>query len=213
MPRLNVNVAVNSLYLTDSFVVLRRLENVGSNGRSGLTTVAFGNVPGVVYPDGDNVLRRETDNQRSLQTITVVTRFMLRGASLDGSGQNYQPDIVQWRGNSYVVENIEPYASYGAGFIEAACCMLDFAVLPPAAGITAQSVRGGVVTQYLPAVVSTTQATLPFGNVLPTGMLVFRNGVLQESPNDFTLTVQSATQSTLTFTVPGLAADTLVVYA
>lgn len=207
MPRISVNVAVNSSYLVDIFAVQRRLENVGANGRSALTLVTFNTVAGVVVPDGDNRLKRESDNQTQKQTISVITKFMLQGASLDGVPQNYQPDIVIWHGNSYIVDNIEPYSAYGPGFVDAECCVIDMEVMPPVAGEAMLIV--GKLQQYPLTQVSSTVFTAA---VIPTQSLLFRNGLLQAVPGDYTI-VSNLSGTTITLATPLTIGEGLAFYA
>src|SRR5579871_6678910 len=104
----------------ETFTVLRRFETVNSYGESTVTTKQYPAV-GSVTPGGDNSLSREDAFQTEAKTITVVTAFLLRGPSTNPAGQNFQPDIVVWRGDSYVVRSLNDYSRYGAGLVEAEC--------------------------------------------------------------------------------------------
>ena len=110
----------------NAFQVIRRQQTVNGYGETVLTQTTLDAV-GAVYPTGDNRLQRQADFSTQADTITVVTRFRLRGASKSG-GDAYQPDIVLWNGNHYVVADINQYTNYGAGFIEAQCTATDFTV-------------------------------------------------------------------------------------
>jgi hypothetical protein len=110
------------------FTVLRRQEAIDTHGRSQLTTTPFTNVVGAVFPTGENSLVRQADFSTQASTITVVTMFGLRGASTDGTN-NYQPDLVQWRGGNYIVKSVKPYL-YGPGFVEAECTTVDLNAVP-----------------------------------------------------------------------------------
>ncbi len=103
----------------DNFIVQRRMETVDNNGYSQLSTTSYTAV-GVVNPIAPNDLDRQAGYQVMGRTISVVTKFALRG---EVTGE--QPDIVLWRGNHYVVKAINLYPQYGAGFIEAECTSMD----------------------------------------------------------------------------------------
>ena len=67
------------------------------------------------------------------KTIRVTTTFMLRGPSKDVTMQNFQPDIVIWKGDSYVVRALDDFSQYGAGMVTAECSSIDYVDSPPSA--------------------------------------------------------------------------------
>jgi galactose-6-phosphate isomerase len=115
----------------DSFVVLRRADVVAANGRT--TPVVTDTIPviGAVYPTGDLSLTRADAYQSQAKTIKVISPFRLRGVAKDTLGLRYQPDIVIWRGDKFLVRIVDDYSRYGAGMVEAECSSIDFADLPP----------------------------------------------------------------------------------
>lgn len=114
----------------ESFTVIRRQETVGNNG---VTAIAQTNLSAVgsISPTGDNSLVRAEAFQTQANTIKVITNFRLRGPSKDGAGNSFQPDIIQWNGNHFVVRVINEWTSYGAGFVEVECSSIDFIDLAP----------------------------------------------------------------------------------
>lgn len=110
-----------------SFVVLRRLSKVNDFGE-GILTVASLPAVGAIYPSGDNSLARQEAFETQGNSITVVTRFALRGAGKDEQGNLFQPDIVLWEGNHYQVRSINDYNRYGVGFYEVECTSIDYQV-------------------------------------------------------------------------------------
>lgn len=106
----------------ETFTVIRRAEAINSYGES-VTTNTTLTASGSITPVGDNSLLREEAYQAQQKAIQVVTTFLLRGASQDpsGSGQLYQPDIVIWKGEQFLVKVVEDFSNYGAGFIRAEC--------------------------------------------------------------------------------------------
>lgn len=102
-----------------SLIVLRRTQTIGINGR---VAVAVKNIPidGIVTAGSGNNLQRLEDQQHMIKRITVHTMFRLRGPAL-----GFQPDIVQWHGDNFVVTEIDDHSAYGAGFISATCASTD----------------------------------------------------------------------------------------
>jgi hypothetical protein len=97
----------------DRFDVLRRAETISEFGRSSTTQVTA-TAYGTIYPTGDNNLVRQADFEIGRRTLTCVTPFRLQQAA-----PGFQPDLVLYRGNQYVVSAVEDYSQYGAGFIVA----------------------------------------------------------------------------------------------
>jgi len=114
------------------FSVIRRKETVGNNGRPTLTTTQTDNLSGAVYPSGDNSLTREEAFSTQTNSITVVTKFRLRGAGKDANGDTYQPDIVLYAGDHFLVRVVNDFTKFGAGFVEAECVGTDYQSTAPA---------------------------------------------------------------------------------
>jgi hypothetical protein len=98
---------------SDRFDVLRRPETVSEFGRS-VTSQVTASAVGTIYPTGDNSLVRQADFEISRKTLTCVTPYRLQQAA-----PGFQPDLVLYRGNQYVVSAVEDYSQYGAGFVVA----------------------------------------------------------------------------------------------
>lgn len=106
--------------MNDKFNVIRRPETINpANGRSSTTPQTFKNISGVVTSAHGNDLERLDDADRMGRNISIVTSFALRGPSVDGSDQEYKPDLIVWRGATYVVKALDPYPQFGAGFVQA----------------------------------------------------------------------------------------------
>lgn len=102
----------------------RRAETVNGFGEGSVSSVVT-KFSGVVTTPGPNELVRGSDETHFNDTITVITKFRLRSASSE-AGQNYQPDIVLYDGDYYLVDKVDDYNRYGAGFIEAQCTLTDY---------------------------------------------------------------------------------------
>lgn len=119
MPLLDVTSVLTSPMFADNFQVTRRVDAVGTNGRN-TVTASTSTQSGVVQPDGDNTDERPETYGTGRKTISVITKFRLQ-AQVNGC----LPDLVTWRGDTYLVETIEDLTNYGAGFIEATCTSQD----------------------------------------------------------------------------------------
>jgi hypothetical protein len=114
MPTLDVSDIPLCAEFADRFDVIRRPETISQSGRSVPSQVTVAGLLGTIYPTGDNSLVRQTDYQLGRKTLTIVTPYRLQMAA-----PGYQPDLVLYRGNQYVVSAIEDFSQYGAGFIVA----------------------------------------------------------------------------------------------
>lgn len=138
MPGIDLSIALTNPVTLDAFNVTRRPDTPNNFGESSVVPTTFSNVRGVVCQASPSDMRRLPEEERQLQAISIITRFALRGASNDG-GQDYQPDLVTWAGSNYIVKHIQPYARYGAGFVQVIATLTDSAPAPPVTGVNAQS--------------------------------------------------------------------------
>lgn len=133
MPLLDVSEILLDPDFYSVFKVIRRLEVVSSAGRAQFTPYswqAIGNVQTV----GDNSLVREEAYSMQQKTIKVYTKFRLRGVSVQINGKTWQPDLVFWRGEYFLVKTVEDFSEYGAGFVESECTSFVYVGPPPQPG-------------------------------------------------------------------------------
>lgn len=130
MAFLDVSDVLLSPEFTDRYVVNRRFETVDNNGRSQSSVSVF-NTFGVVTAAGPNELSRVPDADEYRRVIVIVTKFKLRGEVADGAGNNWKPDLITWRGDNYIVREIDLYPQFGAGFVQAICSSEDLVDQPP----------------------------------------------------------------------------------
>ena len=114
---------------TDNFTVNRREESVDANGRSQVQSFAKQTF-GVVTSAGPNDLARLEDADTYKRVITIVTKFRLRGETADVAGTNWKPDLIVWRGDSFIVKEVDLYPQFGAGFVQAICASEDLVDQP-----------------------------------------------------------------------------------
>jgi galactose-6-phosphate isomerase len=110
----------------DTFQVLRRIEVVDGSGRSITTTEVIATPLGTIYPTGDNGLTREAEYEAGHKSLTIVTPYRLQGPA-----PGFQPDLIEYRGNEFVITDIEDYSQYGAGFVVAQATSIEAIQSPP----------------------------------------------------------------------------------
>jgi len=111
--------------LADKFSRVRRAETISVvTGRSSVASVQTDNLIGVVtmYKDIETIRTEFPEVQFSTRVINVVTK-----ANLQAAIAGYQPDLVIWRGDNFIVLQVSPYPQYGSGFYEAVCMSIDLA--------------------------------------------------------------------------------------
>lgn len=131
-PWLDLTEVIEDPYFEDSFTVLRRKQTVNSFGEPVIVVEhTYPDVGGIVIPTGNNSLVRQEAFESQQNAIQIITKFRLRPASKDGT-VDYQPDIVQWDGSSYLVRTSNEYTRFGAGFVQVDCIATDYNPAPPA---------------------------------------------------------------------------------
>lgn len=126
MPYVDVTrVLASPMVAGQKFFVRRRVEAVNEFGEL-VTSETLLPAVGSVTPTGDNSLLREEAFQTQSESIRVVTRFRLRGASKDEIGTRFQPDIVVFNAQDYLVRVVNEYNQFGAGMVEAECILIDY---------------------------------------------------------------------------------------
>jgi hypothetical protein len=140
MPFIDVSNLLTDTYIAgEQFSVYRRTEVVNQYGENLIGVMTYNNIIGQVAPHIPSHLIREPSFTAKDKYIQVITNWPLTGgASIDISQNLYQPDLVYWKTNSYLVKALQDYSQYGAGFYVAQCEIYDWIVdltkLPP--GIT-----------------------------------------------------------------------------
>lgn len=109
----------------EAFQVIRRQETVNSYGESTTTNTTLDAVGGIT-PTAENSLVREDAFQTQSKTIRVITTFRLQAMGIGADGNKYQPDLILWHGDYYVIKTLNDWSSYGIGFVEADCASIDY---------------------------------------------------------------------------------------
>lgn len=120
MPSLDLSDALLEPTFQDFFTVKRRAETVSSQGFSVKIPTSF-RANGVVTITSGNDLDRGPDEQHQGKSIHIVTR-----AQLTGVAPGFQPDIIFWHGDNFVVQKVEDYSGYGLGWLQIEATSIDF---------------------------------------------------------------------------------------
>lgn len=126
MADIDLSEVLASNMLSDNFEVWRRTEGVDSNGRVQATVMARYQTYGVVVPSSPDNLDRGADQQYTSKALSITTPFRLRAST-----PSYQPDLVYWHGNLFLVVSVGDYTSFGPGFIVATAQSIDRQDYPP----------------------------------------------------------------------------------
>lgn len=129
MPTLDVSELLTDPTFVQTITVIRQREVVGEDGR---TTKEYETIPDVVasvQPKdtaiGGNSLSRESDSEYRGAALDVFTKFRLRSVSREGAEEQYQPDIVVYKHDHYLVVLLNDFSDYGDGYIHAECSSVE----------------------------------------------------------------------------------------
>lgn len=133
MPMLDVMDVLLDPDFCEELTIQRRQQGTDAKGRAALTVTTIDPKPfGVVEPVADQPMVRGPDQQNLPRLLSVHTPFRLRGPSRDGAGVDFQPDLIIWNGDPYVVNKVQDYSHYGAGWVQADCSSEAATERPPA---------------------------------------------------------------------------------
>jgi len=137
-PMLDVTEVLFDPMLMDHFNVVRRPSTVSATGTVNQDPefwTRFENVSGVVQingklmANGENVTERPPQYGTGRKSLLVVTTFRIF-SQVDG----FLPDLIEWRGDQYIVETLEDFTNYGRGFVQAYVTSWDLQDAPPEGG-------------------------------------------------------------------------------
>lgn len=128
-PDVNVGDILRSPHSGEMLTIQRSKESVDSKGRESATVQTL-YAPGVVLPKdtaiGGNEVTREIDSIYRNAALIIHTPFRLRGPA-----PGYQPDVILWQGDRYVVTLVNNYSQFGPGFIYAEAASIEPLDAPP----------------------------------------------------------------------------------
>jgi hypothetical protein len=127
MPQLDVtDVLLDPDFVDYSLVCHRQIQTMDEDNFPMNTAE---NVPfsGVVTVDRSLEARRMAAGQNIGGAILIVTQFRLtQGLPAGPDSPRLDADIVTYNGRNYRVTFVDPYTSYGAGFVQAHCELVEF---------------------------------------------------------------------------------------
>lgn len=127
MPTLDMSdVLMDPDFLDLSLVCHRQVQSVDADNFPTNTAqdIPF---PGVVTVDGALEALRMAAGQKIAGAILIVTHFRLtQGQPASDTSPELDADIVTYNGRDYRVTFVDPYTSYGSGFVQAHCELMEF---------------------------------------------------------------------------------------
>ncbi|EAZ4271193.1 head-tail adaptor [Salmonella enterica] len=127
MPLLDVSdVLLDPDFMDTSLVCHRQVQTVDEDNfaKNTVQDIPFS---GVVTVDRSLEARRMEAGQNISGAILIVTQFRLtQGQPGTDSTPRLDADIVTYNGRDYRVTFVDPYTSYGTGFVQAHCELVDF---------------------------------------------------------------------------------------
>jgi hypothetical protein len=103
---------------------------MGDNGAVQIVPTYF-NAIGSIGPAGAGFLSRLAEQQFQGKSLSIVSTFLLRGAAKFVGGLSFQPDLVLWKSNYYIVQEVTDYSQFGTGMVQANCVTFDYVDAPP----------------------------------------------------------------------------------
>jgi hypothetical protein len=126
MPDLDVSDVLLDPDFAEQLAIQRRTQTM-VKGRPSMTTATISPAPwGAVIPQNDVPMQRGPNQQHLPRLLQVHTQFRLRGASKDpDTGADLPPDLIVWNGDTFIVNKVQDFSRFGAGFIQADCSSTD----------------------------------------------------------------------------------------
>jgi hypothetical protein len=129
MPFIDVIDLLTDPYIAgENFSVYRRTEVVNQFGENLISVIIFNNIYGQISPHIPSHLIRDPSFTSREKYIQIITPWFITGGGIDPSNNLYQPDLVLWKNNLYIVKATQDYSKYGAGFVVAQCEIFDWIV-------------------------------------------------------------------------------------
>jgi hypothetical protein len=125
MPYLDVTELLQDPELAESFSVTQRPQVLVAGRVTVPNPITVPGVIGVVMALPADELDRLDDHEKLSRHFMIVTKFRLRGPSKDAAGQKYQPDLITWRGDQYIVSKVSTFPEWGPGFFQVTVKSID----------------------------------------------------------------------------------------
>lgn len=127
MPQLDVtDVLMDPDFVDMSLICHRQVQTVDEDNFATNTPQSLP-FAGVVTVDRSLEARRMAAGQSIGGAILIVTQFRLtQGQTGNETSPRLDADTVIYNGRQYRVTFVDPYTSYGAGFVQAHCELMNF---------------------------------------------------------------------------------------
>jgi hypothetical protein len=119
MPMLDVTDVILDPMFCQMISVTRRQQVTNSNGQVSVVTQSL-NPIGVITINTPNALAQEVDYTLGKGSIIVHCTIQLYDAVIS-YGTPYQPDLINYNGNPYIVTKAYNWSQYGRGFTMSEC--------------------------------------------------------------------------------------------
>lgn len=116
--------------LLDCISVNRRQQTQDTYGQVVMQSHIFSDIDAIVFPEGPEDLARRPEAQTMTKSLTIITEFPLQGPA-EVIGTEYQPDVILWNDDNYVLVKLEDWSRYADGFVKATCESYDLIDSPP----------------------------------------------------------------------------------
>ena len=126
MPQLDVSEAILDPDFADEICITRRpYINDATQGGKVVITPTQCSAVGVITQGSPSAFQQAADAQNAKAVITVhAYRFQLYDPiTLAATGAMYQPDLITYNGNIYIVDRVLNWSRYGQGFTQAECSL------------------------------------------------------------------------------------------
>ncbi len=116
MATLDLAFLLGDPLFTSGITVTRRPQVVDGTGTAQVGSSSQFTLTAVVTPASGSTLRLLPE---ALRTETYIEVFSQ--TPLNTGADGFFPDLVTWKGGSYVVTQVTDYTAFGAGFVRALC--------------------------------------------------------------------------------------------
>jgi hypothetical protein len=119
-PFLDPSIILLDPQFTDTFNLIVRSQTVNGFGEVSTTNTTTLDVLGVVTPTRPADLLRLPETERGHRAITIFSQQRLNSAVT-----SRQPDLIQWRGDTFIVKMCMPWVAFGPGWTKTICTSID----------------------------------------------------------------------------------------
>lgn len=124
MPQLDVSDAILDPEFCERISVTRRAYTINNNGQTVVTPTNLSPIA-VVTQGTPHPFEQTPDAQVAKSSITVhAYRFQLYDV-ITGKASSFQPDLVNYNGNHYIVTKVYNWSRFGQGFTMAEADLYD----------------------------------------------------------------------------------------